>query len=172
MRISDQVSMCCVAESGKRQRAGSGKVSRCHHCCCGLSRQRKSHVSGRLFAFSGYRQQSCILFLETPPALFREVVPNEKTFFTDVSRRSSTGFLCSSTATPTARTSTFAHPGSIVSPRATISASPRLQGSCPTASNHVLLSRPAPATFQVWLKHPKMFPKLLGTFAAQTLAER
>ena len=26
--------------------------------------------------------------------------------------------------------------------------------------------------FQVWLKHPRMFPKLLGTFAAQTLAER
>ena len=26
--------------------------------------------------------------------------------------------------------------------------------------------------FQVWLKHPRMFPKLLGTFASQTLAER
>ena len=26
--------------------------------------------------------------------------------------------------------------------------------------------------FQAWLKHPRMFPKLLGTFAAQTLAER
>jgi RepB DNA-primase from phage plasmid len=26
--------------------------------------------------------------------------------------------------------------------------------------------------FQAWLKHSKMFPKLLGTFAAQTLAER
>jgi hypothetical protein len=26
--------------------------------------------------------------------------------------------------------------------------------------------------FQVWLKHSRMFPKLLGTFAAQTLAER
>src|SRR5580704_18965788 len=26
--------------------------------------------------------------------------------------------------------------------------------------------------FQVWLKHPRMFPNLLGTFAAQTLAER
>src|SRR5437879_6473657 len=26
--------------------------------------------------------------------------------------------------------------------------------------------------FQVWLKHPKTFPKLLGTFAAQILAER
>ena len=26
--------------------------------------------------------------------------------------------------------------------------------------------------FQVWLKHPRMFPKLLGTLAAQTLAER
>jgi hypothetical protein len=28
------------------------------------------------------------------------------------------------------------------------------------------------SNFQVWLKHPKTFPKLLGTFAAQTLAER
>jgi hypothetical protein len=26
--------------------------------------------------------------------------------------------------------------------------------------------------FQAWLKHPRTFPKLLGTFAAQTLAER
>jgi hypothetical protein len=26
--------------------------------------------------------------------------------------------------------------------------------------------------FQVWLKHPRTFPRLLGTFAAQTLAER
>jgi hypothetical protein len=26
--------------------------------------------------------------------------------------------------------------------------------------------------FQAWLKHSRMFPKLLGTFAAQTLAER
>jgi hypothetical protein len=26
--------------------------------------------------------------------------------------------------------------------------------------------------FQTWLKHSRMFPKLLGTFAAQTLAER
>jgi hypothetical protein len=26
--------------------------------------------------------------------------------------------------------------------------------------------------FQAWLKHPRIFPKLLGTFAAQTLAER
>ena len=26
--------------------------------------------------------------------------------------------------------------------------------------------------FQVWLKHARIFPKLLGTFAAQTLAER
>ena len=26
--------------------------------------------------------------------------------------------------------------------------------------------------FQAWLKHPRVFPKLLGTFAAQTLAER
>jgi hypothetical protein len=26
--------------------------------------------------------------------------------------------------------------------------------------------------FQVWLKHPRIFPRLLGTFAAQTLAER
>jgi hypothetical protein len=26
--------------------------------------------------------------------------------------------------------------------------------------------------FQAWLKHPRPFPKLLGTYAAQTLAER
>jgi hypothetical protein len=26
--------------------------------------------------------------------------------------------------------------------------------------------------FQAWLKHPRIFPKLLGTFAAQTLAKR
>jgi hypothetical protein len=26
--------------------------------------------------------------------------------------------------------------------------------------------------FQAWLKHPRVFPKLLGTFAAQTLAAR
>src|SRR5437764_1254993 len=26
--------------------------------------------------------------------------------------------------------------------------------------------------FQAWLKHPRTFPQLLGTFAAQTLAER
>jgi hypothetical protein len=26
--------------------------------------------------------------------------------------------------------------------------------------------------FQAWLKHSRIFPKLLGTFAAQTLAER
>jgi hypothetical protein len=28
------------------------------------------------------------------------------------------------------------------------------------------------SNFQVWLKHPRTFPKLLGAFAAQTLAER
>src|SRR5580698_10563775 len=28
------------------------------------------------------------------------------------------------------------------------------------------------ANFQAWLKHTRVFPKLLGTFAAQTLAER
>ena len=28
------------------------------------------------------------------------------------------------------------------------------------------------ANFQAWLKHPRVFPKLLGTFAAQTLAAR
>ena len=30
----------------------------------------------------------------------------------------------------------------------------------------------SPGNFQAWLKHPRAFPKLLGTFAAQTLAER
>jgi hypothetical protein len=60
----------------------------------------------------------------------------------------STGFRSSNARTPAARTSTFVHPGSIVSPRSTISTRPRLRGSRPPASHHVLLSRPAPATFK------------------------
>jgi hypothetical protein len=62
--------------------------------------------------------------------------------------------------------------GEHLSPRLTISARPRLRGSRPTASTHVLLSRPAPATFKPGSSTPECFPKLLGTFAAQTLAER
>jgi hypothetical protein len=84
----------------------------------------------------------------------------------------STGFRYSSTRTPAARTSTSALRVSTASPRSTISTRPRLRGSRPTASPHVLLSRPAPATSKAWLKHSRVFPKLLGTFAAQTLAER
>jgi hypothetical protein len=55
-------------------------------------------------------------------------------------RRSSADFLCSSTVMPTARTSTFAHPGSIDTPRSMILARSRLRGSWATASTHVLLS--------------------------------
>jgi hypothetical protein len=38
--------------------------------------------------------------------------------------------------------------------------------------NPCALVETSAGNFQVWLKHPRMFPKLLGTFAAQTLAER
>ena len=64
-------------------------------------------------------------------------------------RRSSKGFLCSNTAMPMAGTSTFVHRASIVSPPSTISTRPRLRGSRRMASTHVLLSRPAPATFKL-----------------------
>jgi hypothetical protein len=60
----------------------------------------------------------------------------------------STGFPCSSIATLAARTSTSALRVSIASPRSTISTKPRLPGSRPTGSSHVLWSRPAPATFK------------------------
>jgi hypothetical protein len=50
---------------------------------------------------------------------------------------------------------------------------PQLElASSPMVLNLAPLSRPPPATFQAWLKHRSVFPKLLGTFAAQTLAER
>ena len=87
-------------------------------------------------------------------------------------RPSSTGFLCSSTAMPTARTSTFVHRLSIGTPRSTILARPRLRGSRRTASIHVLWSRRAPATFKHGSSTREYFSKLLGPFAAQTLAER
>jgi hypothetical protein len=51
-------------------------------------------------------------------------------------------------ATPAARTSTSALRVSTASPRSTISTRPRLRGSLPMASPHVLLSRPVPATFK------------------------
>ena len=72
-------------------------------------------------------------------------------------RRSSTGFLCSSTAMPTARISTFVHRGSIVTPLSMILARPRLRGSRLTALPHVLLSRPAPATFKPGSSTPERF---------------
>ncbi len=38
--------------------------------------------------------------------------------------------------------------------------------------NPCALVQTSPGNFQAWLKHARVFPKLLGTFAAQTLARR
>jgi hypothetical protein len=42
----------------------------------------------------------------------------------------------------------------------------------PVFECRVTLVETSAGNFQAWLKHPRIFSKLLGTFAAQTLAER
>ncbi len=51
----------------------------------------------------------------------------------------------------------------------TISSLEKAIDSSRTQVPHVLLSETSAGNFQAWLKHSRMFPKLLGTFAAQTL---
>ena len=86
-------------------------------------------------------------------------------------RRSTTGFLCSSTVMPGShiyirpsgehRFTTFDDLSETSLAR--LSAD---------GFNPCAVVETSAGNFQAWLKHPRMFPKLLGTFAAQTLAQR
>ena len=73
---------------------------------------------------------------------------------------------------PAALTSTSALPVSIATLPSTISPRSRSRKLTADGFTPCAVVETSAGNFQAWLKHPAILPKLLGTFAAQTLAAR
>ena len=71
-----------------------------------------------------------------------------------------------------AHTSTSVLRASIASPCSTISSEASLARLSADGFHPCAVVETSTGNFQAWLKHARVFPKLLGTFAAQTLASR